>query len=83
MKNRPNVLAGDMLSEEMKIFNRNKHFENGAKWADENPKEGIVRIKRVCDWIEDNVFEYQYTEDGNTIFDADKFIDDLCKAMEG
>lgn len=37
MKNKPNVLAGDMFSEEMKIFNRNKHFEKGAKWADEHP----------------------------------------------
>lgn len=37
MRTKPNVLAGDRLSEEMKIFNRNKAFEDGAKWADEHP----------------------------------------------
>jgi hypothetical protein len=37
MKNRPNVLAGDKFSEEMREFNRNKAFEEGAKWADEHP----------------------------------------------
>ena len=37
MKNRPNVLAGDRFSEEMREFNRNKAFEEGVKWADEHP----------------------------------------------
>lgn len=37
MKNRPNVLGGGKFSEEMREFNRNKAFEEGAKWADENP----------------------------------------------
>ena len=37
MRTKPNVLAGDMFSEEMREFNRNKVFEEGAKWADEHP----------------------------------------------
>lgn len=35
--NRSNILAGDKFSEEMREFNRNKAFEDGAKWADEHP----------------------------------------------
>lgn len=46
MRNRPNVLAGDMFSEEMKIFNRNKAFEEIAKWADK------TMINKACAWLE-------------------------------
>ena len=35
--NRLNMLTGDEFSEEMREFNRNKAFEDGAKWADEHP----------------------------------------------
>ena len=45
MKNHPNVLTGDRFSEEMKIFNRNKHFERGAKWADK------TMIDKACEWL--------------------------------
>lgn len=39
MRTKPNMLAGDKFLEEMRKFNRNKAFEEGAKWADNNPKE--------------------------------------------
>lgn len=107
MRNRPNVLSGDRFSEEMKIFNRNKHFEEGAKWADEHPnlynneKYHTVKVScldalnekaqkydtlldKACKWMEciDFEMEYQYSDDGFTFFDADKFINDFRKAME-
>lgn len=47
MKKRPNMLAGDMFSEEMREYNRNKHFEKGAKWADKTMVERMCRC--FCD----------------------------------
>lgn len=107
MKKRPNVLAGDKFSEEMREFNRNKAFEEGAKWADEHPnlynneKYHTVKVSdldrlykklevyekyfdKTCEWLEDINFEkmYQYSEDGYTFFDKEKFINDFRKAME-
>lgn len=78
MKNRPNVLAGDRFSEEMREFNRNKAFEEDAKWADK------TMIDKACEWLEDINFEkmYQYSEDGYTFFDKESFINDFRKAME-
>lgn len=78
MKNRPNVLAGDKFSEEMREFNRNKVFEEGAKWADK------TMIDKICEWLEDMdfEFEYQYSEDGFVFFDKEKFINDFRKTMK-
>ena len=28
-------------------------FVAGAKWADENPKDGLVSLDKVCEWLED------------------------------
>lgn len=78
MRTKPNMLAGDKFSEEMKRFNRNKAFEEGAKWADK------TLIDKACEWLDDINFEkmYQYSEDGYTFFDKESFIYDFRKAME-
>lgn len=106
MKNRPNVLAGDIFSDDMREYNRDKAFEEGAKWADEHPnlyndeKYHTVKVSdldrlykklevyekyfdKTCEWLEDINFEkkYQYSEDGYTFFDNEKFINDFRKAM--
>lgn len=107
MKKKPNVLAGDRLFEEMREYNRNKAFEEGAKWADEHPnlyndeKYHTVKVSdldrlykklelyekyfdKTCEWLEDINFEreYQYSNDGYTFFNKEKFINDFRKAME-
>lgn len=33
-------------------------FKRGVAWADEHPKEGLVSIDRVCDWIEEHMNEF-------------------------
>lgn len=75
MKNRPNVLAGGKFSEEMREFNRNRHFEEGAEWADK------TMIDKVCKWMEDIDFDMEYWngEDG---FCKEAFINAVRKAME-
>ena len=81
MKNRPNVLAGDMFSEEMKIFNRNKHFEDGAKWADK------TMIEKACKWLKDNfVNGREIGCDAGAMHKNFKYIEEIIpffiKAME-
>ncbi len=44
------------------------HFINGAKWADNHPKEGLVSIDKVCAYLEIRIDDY--------------IIRDLRKAME-
>lgn len=78
MKNRPNVLSGDRFFEEMKIFNRNKHFEKGAKWADEHPKEGLVSIEQVAKWLDSNFPSI----DGVGSWYKEGFINRFKKAMK-
>ena len=29
-------------------------FNNGAQWADEHPKENLVDIDYVCEWLKEN-----------------------------
>ena len=29
-----------------------------VKWADENPKEGLVSLDEVCEWIEEHMNEF-------------------------
>ena len=67
-------------------------FKEGAKWADNNPKEGLVSIAKVCEWLKNNVYEYTSvvnhdTEETNveltTDFESfDEFIDAFSKAMK-
>ena len=30
----------------------------GIEWADEHPKEGLVSIDKVCEWIEEHMREF-------------------------
>jgi hypothetical protein len=78
MKNRPNVLAGDRFSEEMKIFNRNKHFEEGAKWADK------TMIDKACEWINMNIIDYivEGSREGISLEDKKQLIEDFRNTME-
>ena len=52
-------------------------FIEGAEWADENPKEGLVDINKAREWVK-NVFIGPFGEGlANSI--ADEFV----KEMEG
>lgn len=57
---------------------RTEGFIDGANWADK------TMIDKVCEWLEDMdfEFEYHYSEDGFVFFDKEKFINDFRKAME-
>lgn len=63
-------------------------FEAGAEWADEHPKEGLVNLDKVCEWLEnkcENKREYISGLFGgpcsiNIMFE--NISKDLRKAME-
>ena len=56
-------------------------FINGAVWSD------VTILDKVCEWLDDNAFEYVQTEtiginDIYKGFDSERMIADLKKAME-
>ena len=54
-------------------------FIDGAKWAD------VSMMGKICEWLENIDFEVEYMysdNDGYTLFDTDKFINDFRKTME-
>ena len=42
LKNRHKCIGGDNFAELIDELNRNPAFEEGAKWADENPNKNLV-----------------------------------------
>lgn len=52
-------------------------IQKGAEWADEHPKEGLVSIGKVIDWLMQHINDYIVR--GR---DIDKMFDDLRKAMK-
>ena len=55
-------------------------FLEGAMWADQHPKEGMVSIDKVCEWLEQYTPDYiQYFIEHNFA----KFYEDCKKAMKG
>lgn len=51
MQTRPMCIGGDNYSEAMREFNRNRSFEEGAKWADK------TMIDKVCEYLEEELYE--------------------------
>ena len=50
-------------------------FKNGAKWADEHPKEGLVSIDKACEW-------WSEWFDTHNPYNMGNCIDKFRKAME-
>lgn len=61
----------------------NQRFVEACKWADQNPKKGLWDSEKVCNFIEENIDNYLYTNrDWNAPQIKSNFIEDLRKAME-
>ena len=52
-------------------------FVQGAKWADEHPKEGLVSLDKACEWLESALRPYAGYSDTIDI------VDSFRKVMEG
>ena len=51
-------------------------YVNGAEWADEHPKKGLVNIKNVCKWLKENASGYSRNDLG-----IEYMINELKQAM--
>ena len=78
------------------VFGGGKHqdlyirlFMAGAQWADQHPKDNLVDIDNVCEFIKNNASYYAYWEwNGDTyekevFFDTEKCIDAFKQATKG
>ena len=70
---------------ELAYINRNLAFEAGAKWADENPKDGMVSLDKVCNILYDMLHD-QHINDRSMVgtFAYDNvvdFVEDFCKSI--
>ena len=57
-------------------------FIEGAEWADEHPKEGLVSLDRVCEWIDENILKAYIHLEEDEIFYSDDLIGRLRKDVE-
>lgn len=77
IRNAPMCIGGDAFSEIIDERNRNRAFEEGAKWADK------TMIEKACKWLEQHQEDYDMYDAwlGNYVnFKA--FIIDFRKAMK-
>lgn len=68
--------AGQKYLDSMDEFQRyhtypREAFIDGAKWADENPKNGMVSIEKACEWLRRNYTNYM-------INDLSKYVENVC-----
>ena len=56
-------------------------FECGAKWSDEHPKEGLVSIDKVCEYLKSLVYQDFAGGPLERTF-SDEDIEEFKKAME-
>ena len=75
--NRPMCIGGGVFSEIVDELNRNKSFEEGAKWADK------TMIDKACKWIENYVENAFTVVDGMMIeLHGVELSEDFRKSME-
>ena len=75
--NKPMCIGGVAFSELVDELNRNKSFEEGAKWADK------TMIDKACKWIE-NYVENAFTEVNGMMIELHgiELSEDFRKSME-
>jgi len=75
----------EIIGESYKVYplnsDKRQAFIRGAKYADQNPKDNLVDIDKVCEWLDKNIGDYYTTCEFEQWFD-EMFID-LRKAMKG
>ena len=55
-------------------------FVDGAKWADENPKEGLVSIDKACEWLGNRDIMERILHCRTSLIDD--YVKEFRKAME-
>lgn len=65
------------------LTNSIEKFIEGAKWADQHPKEGLVDIEDVCKWLSNNINKYLIARAGGAYYKNSMFEDFRKAALEG
>lgn len=74
-RNRPMCIGGGAFSEMVDEMNRNKPFEEGAKWAD------ATMIEKACEWLRQHHEDYyQYDAWGGECVNLTTLIQDFKKS---
>lgn len=68
-----------------------KSFKEGVEWADKNPKDGMVSLEDVCDFLNDHLYtdtstgDYDYGQEyiRSDFGNASDLIFALRKVLEG
>ena len=77
IKDKPMCIGGGAFSEIIDEMNRNKAFEEGAKWADK------TMIDKACEWLEQHKEDYnKYDAWRGEYVDFNALITDFKKAMD-
>lgn len=76
MSVRPMCIGGLSFEDEIRKMNRNKAFEEGAKWSDR------TMIAKAYEWLKQNAKDYVVTcYDEGELNDED-LLNDFCEAMQ-
>lgn len=75
-RNTPMCIGGGAFSEMVDEMNRNKSFEEGAKWADK------TMIDKACEWLKRHLYDYDYVEGFEVFRNVESFTKDFRKAMK-
>ena len=79
-----------ILSESVKRCNKDlgdvyeASFIEGAKWADKNPKDGMVSIDKACEWLKNTIDDDVFINCGSVIkfMPANEFVEYFRETME-
>ena len=77
--NRPMCIGGGAFSKMIDELNRNKSFEEGAKWADK------TMLEKVATWLWENFYNNPHVNgivSSDAFNNVDDMIDVFFKAME-
>ena len=60
------------------------HYIQGAEWADQHPREGLVDIDKIASFIKYHAQEFVYisTHSGEAKINEFKLVEAMYKAME-
>ena len=75
LQNRPMCMGGDAFFEDMREMNRNRTYEEAAKWADK------TMIEKAVKWMKEQVYQ-EYGGGPLERLIPDERIEDFRKAME-
>lgn len=84
MSTNPRAIGGAAFEDLIYRANINPDFINGANWADEHPRKGLVDIEKVCKWMNESLVieDSKKWYVNNKITLKERMIEDFRKAME-